>query len=338
MRRILVFVGVLAAASAGAVVVLYSQFMLAPQANAYPQTCQASVLDVPATDASDGSIPTLDEEQRAIVSRIIAIGREENLPPRAWQIAIQAGMTESGLRNLDYGDRDSLGIFQMRPSMGWGTPEQLQDVDYQIRKFYSVLRGVDGWQTMRPGDAAQAVERSGFPQRYHRWEAMAVALVGSAGKVVDPTGCQHLSSNDDSTSATAQRAIAAARRWLGTPYAWGGGGVNGPGPGMPPDEGVIGFDCSSLMQYAYAQAGVTLPRVSRQQYHAGAHYPIEQAQPGDLVFWADATGNPAAIHHVGLYIGDNKVLHAPQSGDVVKISRIWKHELVRTVARPGVDR
>lgn len=295
------------------------------------QPCQATLGPWPGTGA-DGSADAagLAEESRAIVRQIMEIGYARQLAPRAWQIAIQAGMTESGLRNLDHGDQDSLGIFQMRPSMGWGTPAELRDVPYQVNKFFDVLLEVPGWDVIRPGDAAQRVERSAFPERYHRWEAMAAHLVSTLGEVADPTGCTTGPVGD-----LAATAIAAAKEWLGTPYAWGGGGVDGPGRGTGGDGGVVGFDCSSLMLYAYAKAGVTLPRVSYAQFNAGQHVPFDQAQPGDLVFWADATGNPAAIHHVALYLGDNTVIHAPESGDVVKISKVWQNELVRTVTRPG---
>src|SRR5690606_22363568 len=170
MRK-LIAASAIALAGATATGALVATQMFQPPPAEASMTCNAST--GPQTTSGggngDGQATQLNDEQRHIVSEIIRIGSERQLSPRAWQIAIQAGMTESKLTNLDYGDRDSLGIFQMRPSMGWGTPQQLQDVDYQIRKFYSVLRGVDGWQTMRPGDAAQAVERSGFPQRYHRW-------------------------------------------------------------------------------------------------------------------------------------------------------------------------
>src|SRR5690349_10759503 len=127
----------------------------------------------------------LNEEQRNIVARIISIGQERKLPPLAWQIAIQAGMTESGLRPLNYGDRDSLGIFQMRPSMGWGTPAQVTDPTYAINKFYDVLLKVPDWENKRPGDSAQAVERSAFPDRYHNWESMGAFLLSELGAISD---------------------------------------------------------------------------------------------------------------------------------------------------------
>lgn len=74
-----------------------------------------------------GAAAALTPDQRSIVASIIGIGKQRGLPPQAWQSAIQAGKTESELRNLPDGDRDSIGVFQMRPSMGWGTPAQLRD-------------------------------------------------------------------------------------------------------------------------------------------------------------------------------------------------------------------
>jgi cell wall-associated NlpC family hydrolase len=125
---------------------------------------------------------------------------------------------------------------------------------------------------------------------------------------------------DASAAATA---IDAAMGYLGLRYAWGGGGTNGPGPGLDPDEGVIGFDCSGLTQYAYAQAGISIPRNSRAQYAALPKVASNALQAGDLVFWANDPSDPDTIRHVAIYLGNNKVLQAPQSGDVVKVSTMW---------------
>jgi cell wall-associated NlpC family hydrolase len=125
------------------------------------------------------------------------------------------------------------------------------------------------------------------------------------------------------SSSSAQTAIDAAMGYLGLPYAWGGGGTYGPGPGLDPDEGVIGFDCSGLTQYAYAQAGISIPRNSRAQYAALPKVSAANLQPGDLVFWASNPGNPATIHHVAIYLGNGQIVQAPESGDVVKVSTMW---------------
>jgi cell wall-associated NlpC family hydrolase len=98
------------------------------------------------------------------------------------------------------------------------------------------------------------------------------------------------------------------------------------------------FDCSSLMLQAYRTAGILLPRVSRDQYHAGALLPIEQAKPGDLLFWAYDISNPATIHHVAMYLGDNKIVEAQQTGVPVHIRavRFGEPELMAQAVRPGV--
>ncbi|MFC6093654.1 MULTISPECIES: C40 family peptidase [Saccharothrix] len=273
-----------------------------------------------------GDADRLADDQLTTVANIISIGRERQLPPLAWQIAIQAGMTESGLRSLDYGDRDSLGIFQMRPSMGWGTPQQVTDPHYAINKFYDVLLKLPDWEQQRPGDSAQDVERSAFPDRYHRWEAMAAFLIGQEGDVSDPAGCGEAVGDYLLASNAAGTAIEFTRQQLGEPYLWGGNG---------PDA----WDCSGILVKAFAAAGVKIPRVANDQYvSGGAHLPVREAKAGDLIFWATNPAQPVTVHHVAMYLGDDEYIHAPQTGDVVKISKVnWDyHELMPLAVRPGV--
>jgi cell wall-associated NlpC family hydrolase len=126
-------------------------------------------------------------------------------------------------------------------------------------------------------------------------------------------------------ASAAQVAIDAAMSKLGLPYAWGGGGTNGPGPGQAPDLGIIGFDCSGLTQYAYARAGISIPRNSRAQYAALPKVGSDDLRPGDLVFWATNPANPGTIHHVAIYLGNDQMVEAPESGDVVKVSTMrWR--------------
>jgi cell wall-associated NlpC family hydrolase len=267
----------------------------------------------------------LDSEQRQIVSQIVSIGKQRNLSPRAWQVAIQAGMTESGLHDLSYGDRDSLGIFQMRPSMGWGTVQQLQDPAYEINKFYDVLLAVPGWDQQRPGASAQAVERSAFPDRYNRWEPMASYLVEDVGQVSNPTGCGQSVGLALPSNPAAAAAIKFALGELGKPYVWGATG---------PDA----YDCSGLMLRAYQAAGITLDRVSADQYKDGAMLPVRDAQPGDLLFWAYDPSNPATIHHVAMYLGNGQIVEAQQTGVPVHVRAVsfTESELVPQAVRPGV--
>ena len=121
-----------------------------------------------------------------------------------------------------------------------------------------------------------------------------------------------------------QVAIAAARSQQGVAYSWGGGGSNGPSYGIAPDTQVWGFDCSGLTQYAYAQAGIQIGGTSRDQWYRFRSSTVarEDLQAGDLVFWGNGSSY-TSIYHVALYIGGGKVIQAPQSNDVVRISSMW---------------
>lgn len=126
----------------------------------------------------------LDPDQAGNAVTIAAVAAREGLPPHAVTIALATALQESKLRNLGYGDRDSVGLFQQRPSQGWGTPEQLQDPRYAAARFYRALARVRGWQTLPVADAAQRVQRSADGSAYAQWEpqarAMAVATTGQA--------------------------------------------------------------------------------------------------------------------------------------------------------------
>ncbi|MGY1742474.1 MULTISPECIES: hypothetical protein [unclassified Blastococcus] len=126
-----------------------------------------------------GSDLELTAERAASAATIAAVARARGLPERAVVIALATAQQESGLRNLDYGDRDSLGLFQQRPSQGWGSPEQVRDPVYAAGKFYDGLVEVPGWESGRLTVVAQAVQRSGFPEAYQKHEAMAQALTSA---------------------------------------------------------------------------------------------------------------------------------------------------------------
>lgn len=135
------------------------------------------------------------------------------------------------------------------------------------------------------------------------------------------------------SAAKGQAVVQAAEQWLGTPYAWSGGTASGPSYGTPPDAGVLGFDCSGLALYGWAQEGIALPHYSGYQYNSGSHPSMSNLLPGDLLFWS-YDGTPSTIHHVAIYIGNNQVIEAPESGDVIKIVPIWYDGLVGAT-RPG---
>jgi hypothetical protein len=124
----------------------------------------------------------LEPDQAENATLIAAIGVRRGLPARAVSIALATAYQESKIRNLTAGDRDSVGIFQQRPSQGWGTVAQISDPHYAINTFYDALEKVHGYQTMRITEAAQKVQRSGYPEAYEAHapdaRALASALTG----------------------------------------------------------------------------------------------------------------------------------------------------------------
>lgn len=118
----------------------------------------------------------VDAEQAKWAALMAAEAHDRGLPARATTIAIATAYQESKIRNIDYGDRDSIGLFQQRPSQGWGSVEQIMDPVYSIGKFYDGLAKVENYESMEITEAAQAVQRSGFPTAYADHEADARAL------------------------------------------------------------------------------------------------------------------------------------------------------------------
>ena len=138
-----------------------------------PEGCRARV---------GGVVVDLTTEQAENAATISAVAVRRGLPARAASIALATAFQESKLRNLDHGDRDSVGLFQQRPSQGWGSARQIQDPVYAANKFYDELQKIDGYQSMRITEAAQRVQRSGFPEAYEDHaadgRALASALTG----------------------------------------------------------------------------------------------------------------------------------------------------------------
>ena len=161
----------------------------------------------------------LDLSQAANASTIAAVGKRLGLPNHAVTIALAAAMLESKLHNLTYGDRDSLGLFQQRPSQGWGTPAQILTPRYAARVFFEHLARVANWQTLPVTVAAQRVQRSALPNGYAQKEGEARALASAlTGEVSGGMACRADISNAPPTSSLTD-AIAAevGPAVLGTP-------------------------------------------------------------------------------------------------------------------------
>lgn len=132
----------------------------------------------------------MSPEQAANAATIAAVGVSKGMPDRAVTIALATAMQESALRNLDHGDRDSLGLFQQRPSQGWGTPEQIMDPVYSAGIFYDRLAEIKGYSRLPLTVAAQKVQLSAFPQAYakHEPDATVVTTALTGGGFLTCTG------------------------------------------------------------------------------------------------------------------------------------------------------
>jgi cell wall-associated NlpC family hydrolase len=302
-------------------------------------------------------------EQVPSAKTIVATGLAMGIPARGQIVALATSLQESGLRNLTYGDRDSLGLFQQRPSKGWGTSTEILDPVHASTKFYEALEQVSGWQSLSVAQAAQAVQKSAFPDAYAKWEPLATALQKALEPLLAPTG-----------SATPTPAPSGSAP-TGPVHTGIGGGCAPSGDGtdfgvIPPGSVPAGYtipadapvkvrtairwalgqlgtdyqwggsctdshgpdpmgrcDCSSLMQQSYKAAGVTLSRTTYTQVKEGKPVSVDALQPGDLVF---TEGTAEVPEHVGMFIGSGLIVNAPHTGAVVDINTLasWKPRLL----------
>ncbi len=179
-----------------------------------------------------------------------------------------------------------------------------------------------GWQRQMAAEQA-ARERAAREQATAR-------LAGGGGRVPPVLG----GPGPGGSRGPVRRVIDRALSQVGVQYVWGGGNGRGPSTGIPDAFGSpldrIGFDCSGLMLYAYNGAGVSLPRVSRNQFHAGRKVPVSDLRPGDMVFY-QRRGAP--IHHVAMYIGGGDMVEAPYTGANVRVVPLRRTGLVPHATR-----
>jgi cell wall-associated NlpC family hydrolase len=134
-------------------------------------------------------------------------------------------------------------------------------------------------------------------------------------------------------SSAPSDAAGIAIRWayeqIGIPYSWGGGDKNGPTRGFAQGANTVGFDCSGLTLFIYGKAGIHLDHWTGSQYYQGKRVATRaELQPGDLMFFADDTSNPATIHHVALYIGNDRLIEAPYTGEVVRVASANRSDFI----------
>ncbi|UEJ84614.1 C40 family peptidase (plasmid) [Brachybacterium halotolerans subsp. kimchii] len=273
-----------------------------------------------------GDVPALDgytEDELKIAAVIMKAADNAGVGERGQIIGIMASLQETHLTNLPGGDRDSVGTFQQRPSVGWGTADQLHTPSYAAKAFYEGvdakngshipgLKDIDGWESMAPTQAAQAVQGSDYPDAYakHQKEAEKI-LAALSGTEVESTGATIGGCATSGIQATGKwkDALERGRSLIGTKYDFGGGDENGPT--------AQGIDCSGFVLYVLKGMGTAdLPRSSQGQFDALASTPVDEdsIRPGDLIFYAKGrtgtVGSPNAISHVAIYAGDGKMLES----------------------------
>ncbi|WUH90354.1 NlpC/P60 family protein [Streptomyces sp. NBC_00433] len=353
---------------------------------ALTSACTTGTIDTAAVEAKvaailagtapgpDSHVDGLDlpAEQIPNAKAIVVTGITLQVPARGQIIALATALQESRLRNLPSGDRDSIGLFQQRPSQGWGTPAQLLDPVYASTRFYTVLLAVPGWQQLTVTQAAQAVQKSALPDAYATWEPLATALqqaitatlpaaeqppttpptnpdspADTTGTPAPVTGCGPADDGSQygpippgtvpagyTIPADAPPAVRTAITWAMHQLGtpYQWGGTCQNSHGPDP---MGRCDCSSLVQQAYRAAGITLPRTTYTQINTGVPVPLNTLRPGDLLF---TEGSPDHPEHVGIYLGAGLVIAAPHTGAVVRIDPIAQWDVLaarRVTAQPA---
>lgn len=292
-----------------------------------------------ATTTKGASI-TLDHAQLEQAAVIIAVGNSERISSNGQLVALMAAFTEAKFKNLANPhdpastslpndgtgtDHDSVGLFQMRPSAGWGTAPNLMDPTWASRAFYGGPAGpnhgsprglldIPGWSTMDPGAAAQTVEGSAYPDRYAVNEPVAQkVLTALTGVTLSRAGCSSAPGGlpTNLPPGFAGAFITAAASQIGVPYVWGGGSYTGPTGG--------GYDCTGLIMYAAYVASkghIRLAHYAATQEAATQPIAWSQLQPGDLIYFTYP--GASGPHHAAIYLGTGRILQAPRSGETVR--------------------
>jgi murein DD-endopeptidase MepM/ murein hydrolase activator NlpD len=245
-----------------------------------------------ALSVSTVSVADLDAEQVANARTIIAVGKSLNVPPRGWVIAIATALQESGLRNLGYGDRDSLGLMQQRPSAGWGTPAQVQNPAYAARAFFggpdsptsnAGLLSVQGWQRMPLWQVAQSVQRSAFPMAYADHEPLSTEVVHRLTGTT--AGCESIATGPWRPPVQAGYTLTSTFGWRTSPTRGGADFHTGLDFARPDGSPVTAVTRGVV---AFAGRGGSYGNLVRVRHANGveswyAHLAAIDVQPGDKV-------------------------------------------------------
>lgn len=226
--KLTLFAVALGGACALAVPAVMMTALVATNLSSTPSSPDALGVSSCALSASTATVADLDGEQISNARTIIAVGKSMRIPPRGWVVAIATALQESGLRNLDHGDRDSLGLMQQRPSMGWGTSLQVRHPAYAARAFFggpgsptgnAGLLSVRGWRGMPVWQAAQTVQRSAYPMAYAQHEPLSTELVRRLSGTT--AGCRSLAAGPWRPPVTSGYTLTSGYGWRTSPTVGG---------------------------------------------------------------------------------------------------------------------
>lgn len=311
---------------------------------AQESACETTGAQFGPIDVGIGDSPVYDDPDQIFHAKlIIGIGLARDRTLREIKVALMVAMQESWLRNLNWGDADSLGLFQQRPSVGvWGTAEEIMDPVHATNKFYEALEKVKNRDSMSLFELAvevQRPDRAAYAKTFDSQGPPADAFLEGVDPGTDPPyeitppseGCAPVLQN-------VETAVQAALSQVGKPYRWE----------QPVRKE---FDAGELMQWSYAQAGATLPMTAVEQYKAGPRVtpPTSGSQAdwakelvrGDLIYWDDLLGS---VNHVSMYLGNNQIVDAlgPKK-DVIVTTIDWEstfrviHGAVRPIDESNDD-
>ena len=244
-----------------------------------------------------------DRDQLANATTIYRVGRAMGIPAAGIRIAIATAIVESVLRNLNHGDRDSLGLFQQRAS--WGSAADRTNPEKAARLFYNALKRVPGWQTMTLGAAAQAVQRSAFPERYAQHAAEADRILDAIVATIPKAPPKGAGGDRSATPGggggyrTAGAFVRVCLAQAGDSYIYGAeAAASNPNPNA--------FDCSELIEWALARVGVTFVDGSSAQIARCRPISVEQAiRTRGALLW-----HPG---HIAVSLGNGRTIEAANS-------------------------
>ena len=301
-----------------------------PEARGFGATL-GQALSAQATTAPTATVAAGSGET-AYDSMIVQAASEQGIDPALLKALVKA---ESGFNPNAVSSAGAQGLAQLMPATGRGLGvtdpfDPQQSLNAGARYLANALRQFGGDPSLAlaaynagPG----AVQRYGgippfaetqayVPRVLAYMEQYKAEGLGQVAPSLAAGAPAPIAAAGPGGSAIATQALGLAQAQMGTPYKWGG-------------EQPGGFDCSGLIQWAYAQKGVQVPRVAADQAKAGVAVPRDQLAPGDLIPFADSSGY---VHHIGLYIGGDQFLHAPRTGDVIKVSSLSEPHYAREYA------